>query len=67
MERIKDHSGRDHASHMVKHNIEISHNEVNTDNFKIINMNFSINKRKWKDLPETYTKCTGENNISEAL
>ena len=48
IERIKDHSGRDHASHMVKHNIETSHTDVNTANFKIIDMNFSKNKRKRK-------------------
>ena len=48
IERIKDHSGRDHASHMVKHNIETSHTDVNTANFKIIDMNFSNNKRKRK-------------------
>ena len=48
IERIKDHSGRDHASHMVKHNIESSHTDVNTANFKIIDMNFSNNKRKRK-------------------
>ena len=48
IERIKDHSGRDHSSHMVKHNIEISHTDVNAANFKIIDMNFSNNKRKRK-------------------
>ena len=47
-ERIIDHSGRDHTSHMVKHNIETSHTDVNTANFKIIDMNFSNNKRKRK-------------------
>ena len=36
-----------HDSHMVKHNIETSH-DVNTANFKIIDMNFSNNKRKRK-------------------
>ena len=48
IERIKDQSGRDHASHMVKHNIETSHTDVNTANFKIIDMNFSNNKKKQK-------------------
>ena len=46
MERIKDHSARDHASHMVKHNIETSYTDVNTSNFKIIDINFSNNKKK---------------------
>ena len=50
IERIKDHCGRDHSSHMVKHNIEISHTDVNAANFQfqIIDMNFSNNKRKRK-------------------
>ena len=47
-ERIKYHSERDNASHMAKHNIGTSHTDVNTANFKIININFSNNKRKWK-------------------
>ena len=48
IERIKDHSSRDHASHMVKHNIETSHTDVNTANFKIIDIDFNNNKRKQK-------------------
>ena len=48
IKRIKNHSGRDHASHMVKHNTETSHTDVNTANFKIIDMDFSNNKRKQK-------------------
>ena len=31
---------------MVKHNIETSHTDVNTANFKIIDINFSNKKRK---------------------
>ena len=46
--RIKDHSGRDHASHMVKHNIETSHTDVYIANYIIMDMNFSKNKRKRK-------------------
>ena len=56
IERIKDHSGRDHASHMVKHNIETSHTDVNTTNFKIIDMNFSNNKRKRKIVESLWIK-----------
>ena len=73
IERIKDHTSRDHASHMVKHNIETSHADVNTANFKIIDMNFSDNKKKQKIAEslwirlETYTRCTGEISTSEAL
>ena len=44
----QDHSGRDHTSHMVKHNIETSHTDVNTANFKIIDINFINNKKKRK-------------------
>ena len=33
---------------MVKHNIETPHTDVNTANFKIIDMNFSNNKKKRK-------------------
>ena len=44
-DRIEDHSGRDDASHMVKHNIEISHIDVI---FKINDMNLINNKRKQK-------------------
>ena len=55
-ERIKDHNGSHHASHMVKHNIETSHTGVNTANFKIIDMNFSNNKRKRKIAESLWTK-----------
>ena len=48
IKRIKNHSARDHASHMVKHNTETSHTDVNTANFKITDMDFSNNKRKQK-------------------
>ena len=48
VERIKHHSGRDHASHMVKYNIKTSHTDIKTTNFTIIYMNFSNNKRKHK-------------------
>ena len=47
-ERIKDHSGRDHTSHVLKHNIEKSHNNVNAIDFKIIDKNFHNHKRKRK-------------------
>ena len=56
-ERIKDHCCRDHASHIVKHNIETSHTDVNTGNFKIIDMNFSNNKGNEK-LPSLYGSKT---------
>ena len=40
----ENHSDRGHASHMVKHNIETSHADVDTGTFKIIDMNFSTVK-----------------------
>ena len=47
---------------MVKLNVETFHTDVNAANFKIIDMSFSNNKRKFfmDRRPETYTKCTGE-------
>ena len=46
---------------MVKRNVETFHTDVNAANFKIIDMSFSNNKRKFfmDRRPETYTKCTG--------
>ena len=32
----------------MKHNIETSHTDVKTADFKIINMKFNNNKKKWK-------------------
>ena len=46
--REKDHSGRDHTSHVLKYNIEKSHKNVNTTDFKIIDKNFHNNKQKRK-------------------
>ena len=48
IERIKDHNARDHTSHVLKHNIEKSHKNVNTIDFKITDKNFHYNKRKSK-------------------
>ena len=36
MERIKDHSGRDKNSHLVKHSIETGHSAVTINDFEII-------------------------------
>ena len=55
-ERIKDHSGIDHVLHMEKHNIETSHTDVNTAKFKINDMIFSNNKRKWKIVESLWIK-----------
>ena len=55
-ERIKDSGGRDHALHIVKRNIETSHTDVNTANFKITDMNSSNNKRKRKIANSSWIK-----------
>ena len=34
-ERIKDHNGRDHTSHVLEHSIEKSYKNVNTIDFKV--------------------------------
>ena len=41
-ERIKDHSGRDHTLHVLKHSIEMSHKNVKIIDLKIIDKNFII-------------------------
>ena len=41
---------------MVKHNIETSHTDVNTANFKIIDIDFNNNKRKQKIAEDLWTK-----------
>ena len=46
--RIKDHDGRDHTSHVLKHSIEKSYKDVNTIDFKIIDKNFHNSTRKQK-------------------
>ena len=56
VERIKYHSGRDHAAHLVKHNIETFHTDVNTANFKIIDINFSNNIKKQKTAESLWIK-----------
>ena len=56
IERIKNHSSRDHASRMVKHNIETSHTDVNTAYFKIIDLNLSNNKRKQETVKSLWIK-----------
>ena len=35
-ERVKDHNGRDHSFHLVKHAGEAGHLPVNTANFEVI-------------------------------
>ena len=47
-ECIKNHSGRDHKLHMLKHCIEKHYDNVTQENFKIIAKNFKNNKWKQK-------------------
>ena len=47
-ERIRDHNGRHHTSHALKHSREKSHKNVKTIDFKIIYKNFHNNKQKRK-------------------
>ena len=56
IERTKYQSGRDHAAHLVKHNIETSHTDANTANFKIIDINFSNNIKKRKTAESLWIK-----------
>ena len=55
-ERIKDHNGRDHTSHVLKHSIEKSHKNVNTIGFKINDKNFCNNKQNGKLLKHYRSK-----------
>ena len=55
-EKIKDHNGRDHISHVLKHSIEKSHKNVNTIGFKIIDKNFRNNKQNGKLLEHYRSK-----------
>ena len=48
IERIKDHNGRDHISHVLKHSAEKWHNNVYAMDFKIIDKSFQNNKQKRK-------------------
>ena len=47
-ERVKDHNGRDHKSHILKHSLETGHENVKSSDFSIISKNFNGNQRKQK-------------------
>ena len=55
-ERIKDHNGRDHKSHMLKHSIEKHHDNVTQENFKIIAKNFKKKQMQTKNIRITLDK-----------
>ena len=48
VERIKDHNGRDHESHILKHSLETGQERVKSSDFSIIYKNFNGNNRKRK-------------------
>ena len=47
-ERVKDHNGRDHKSHILKHSLKTAYEHVASFDFWIISKNFNGNKRKLK-------------------
>ena len=47
-ERVKDHNGRDHKSHILKDSLETGHGHVISSDISIIFKNFNGNKRKRK-------------------
>ena len=47
-ERVKDHKGRDHSSHLVKHVVETGHLPVDTANFEVIGSGYRDNARRRK-------------------
>ena len=48
-ERVKDHNGRDHKSHILKHSLETEYEHVTSSDFSIISKNFNENKKKSKN------------------
>ena len=48
IERVKDHSGRDQSSHILRNSIEKNHTEVTVNDFKVIGRNYKSNVRKRK-------------------
>ena len=47
-ERVKNHNGRDHSSHLVKHAGETGHLPVDTANFEVIGSGYCNNARRRK-------------------
>lgn len=73
IERINDYRGRDHTSHMMKHNVKTSNTDVRPGNLKVSYEKFSNNKRKRKifwvfmdQRPKAYSNYTGKINPSES-
>ena len=47
-ERVKDHNGRDHSSHLVKHAVETGHLPLDTANFEVIGSRYCNNAHSRK-------------------
>ena len=47
-ERAKDHNGRKHKSHILKHSLKTGNGHVKSSDFSIISKIFNGNKRKRK-------------------
>ena len=47
-QRVKDHNGRDHSSHLVKHSVDTGHLPVDTANFEVIGSGYRNNARRRK-------------------
>ena len=48
IERVKDNSGRDTKSHVLKDSSEKNYVEVTQEDFKVIGSHFKSNRLKWK-------------------
>ena len=47
-ERVIDHSGRDNKSHLVKHSLEMSHQSLDIEHYRILRKGFRNNVFKRK-------------------
>jgi len=55
-ERVIDHSGRDNKSHLVKHSLEMSHQSLDTEHYRILREGFRNNVFKRKISEALYIK-----------
>ena len=61
-ERVKDHNGYDHSSHLVKNAVETGHLPVDTANFEVIGSGYRNNARRRKIIEGL---LIAETNIAE--
>ena len=52
-ERVKDHNGRDHKLHILRHSLKTGHEHVKSSDFSITYKNFNGNKKSEKS-PSRY-------------